>query len=180
MKLYFFASSFYGGRQVRVMQRLLENLKEKYDTKLGVVFTDESHFNNPSKESILELVADKINESKDYKDLLLFSGVGISLHIKALWELYPDAQFFMMKRHGRNKENNDKILIGINDPNADTSWINDYNLNVRQGMNYVASEAGASWGFIDRPIFRRNGRVNYTEDNQASEETTVQVITVNI
>lgn len=176
MELYFFASSFYGGRQPRVAHKMAGSLKTVHGQKFGSVSTDDLDEGSPNLESAIEIIENKIKEGDGYKEIIFFTGVTISYNIYDLYQRYPNSKIFMMKHVAEKQEKNDKLLIGKN--YTDTSWIADYNVVVRQQMDKIVEENNLEWKPVDRPVFLDNGKVNYTPLN-VEPETGALATTVN-
>jgi hypothetical protein len=173
--IYFFVSSFYAGRQTKMVKRLVSSLKNNYGQKVGAAFLEDTDEQSLTADASISKVREKLEKMLE-KEHIVFAGIGINLNIFSLHEEFPEAKIFMFKRTNIGLEKNDKLLTIKSD---NYEWAKDYNLRVREEMERLVSNKSLSWKTINRPIFLENAFPNFTPDDQEpTTETLISVINI--
>ena len=132
-----------------------------------------------SLEYCLYQINQKLTVFNDF-DHYVFTGTGLSKHIKSVMLAYPDAALYMVRRSDPTLELTANILETISS-NFDISpeWVAEHNAEVRAAHETYADELGVPWKPVNAPVFTINNTPNWATDEEASE-TNIEMAAYNL
>jgi hypothetical protein len=185
MKIHFIVGPYGSGRQ-KIFKKLLGTLKRLP----GVTVVGDGIGGTAGKELIPDLdttslahclyqINQKIIQFDDC-DHYVFSGTGLSIHIKSIMQAYPDAALYMVRRSDAGIELTPNILDTISS-NFDVTpeWVTAHNAEVRAAHETYADELGVPWKPVNTPVFTINNTPNWAADNEVSD-TSIEMAAYNL
>jgi hypothetical protein len=128
-----------------------------------------------SATSITEASQDKwkqycIEQIQNHLDLFagkehhIITGPLLSIHIKSIFELYPNSTLYLLK--SLNSDMFSEAASNLKNENVSitTEDILNYNNQVNQQMDQLVSQLSLEWKYVEAPIFNQDGSINFVEN----------------
>jgi hypothetical protein len=185
MKIHFIVGPYGSGRQ-KIFKKLLGTLKRLSMVKTvgdgvgGIAGKNLIPDLDPtSLEHCLYQINQKIIQFNNC-DHYVFTGTGLSIHIKSIMQTYPDAALYMVRRSDPSIELKSNILETISSNFDVTSeWVTAHSAEVRAAHETYADELGVSWKPVNTPVFTINNTPNWTPDDETSD-TSIEMVVYNL
>lgn len=185
MKIHFIVGTFGSGRQ-KIFKKLLSVLKKTPNVTAigdgigGTAGADNlGGFDTISLEMCLYQIKQAITMFSG-KDHYVFTGTGLTKHIREIMKVYPEASLYMLRRYDPALELNPDNIASITSKFEVTeSWLNSFNTEVRSDLEAYADELGITWRSVNSPVFVVNDTPNWADD-PASSNSNIEVAAYNV
>ena len=98
-------------------------------------------------------------------DHYVFTGTGLSMHIKKIMAEYPDAALYMVRRTNAELE----LTAVAAKFDVTEEWITASNAQVRADHEAYADELGIPWKLVNTPVFTVNNTPNWAPVDEPSD-----------
>jgi hypothetical protein len=185
MKIFFVVGTFGSGR-MKVFKKLLSAVKQDRSISAignGIGGTAGSEAIGGNDNITLEICLYQLSNAFSMfseKDYYIFTGTGLTKHIKEIMAVYPDAGIYMLRRTDPDLELTDEnVSKRSTKSNATEEWVRSFNAEIRSELESYADELGITWRAVNSPVFTLGTTPNWADD-PSSADTNIEIAGYNI